>query len=1136
LTLNVTFYPASFSGTKNEYLYAFDGSGVSTGWQQMGTWTVPAPPAPDFTLTTAMDTYYVQTGILSTASYTITVAPQNGFNSPVSFSMAWPMYGCGNPSFNPAQVGGPPWTTTVTMSCYETLQNSYWTTVQASGGGKSHQLYLFLAVAQSQQYFLTTGVSPPGSGAIYPASGWYNNGTQVMVTAAANPGYQFTGFSGSLAGGSPGYLTMNANKSVTANFTQTATSYSLTTAVSPSGGGTVSPSCPGGCSYSSGSQVTITATPANGYQFSGFTGTVNSSSNPLTVTMNSAKTETANFTPVTPSQPLTAAPSSQTVAPTGVAGYAVTVGANAGFNGVVTFGASNLPSGATATFNPATVNTSGTVGLSIATSAASPTGTFPILITAQSAGVTKTTTVLLALVAQSPANMLNPATGSVLTGPAATFSWDTGAGVSQYQLSIGSSPGGTDVYQANTGSARNSTVNLPNSSQPTTLYATLGSLISATWQSRSYTYRIGVGPPQADATAATRQPQATSTNYYVYNDNKPVTLPYCLRSPFTGECDDTFDAGRLSNCTVSGNGVSARLKNVGADSQWGRPPDYDVEFTADRTATPGSRDLTCKWPSLVYPGTMLDIVVIGAVYVYDASPQITFVQQDQPAFAGGPFYVEIYGQNFGSTLGSLGICTAGAPQCNGTPEVIVDFHAPYSYWSDNQVNALLTPSPNASGLYDIQIGSLGANGTNFAPAPQGQTSSGSNRGQVSIARPVTISGTLITSGKGMVGISVKATVNGGATRTVQTDANGAYSFTVSTGDNVTVWPSPPPPYTYPFTAVQQGQGGTAQCQASPPPASCFFYNVHQNEAQNFTPNYITVFLLHGISQGAEAMVDLAASLSTSSGPPTGMDLSRFVIDSGFDFGECAKNSSCTTTRYGDACSISAGGRSLARYIANSNSPGAIVLIGYSMGGLIARDLLARNYDNVLGSHPVRGLMTLGTPNWGYPFLEVDTTGPLGTGLGAKCPQLARDMAGSWNPDNNLPNQPSSFLSSLTNSWGSSSYGGYWLAAAGTYCQSSPYRKLTTSSTGCPWNAPHSYSDGVVCADSASYSDFIPLVTPFSGRPTINWSDSGYVHTTADWGWGSAFVLCGVPANAPELFKPPLNGLLYNQIVQVLNGY
>jgi len=43
LTLNLvmTFNPA-YVGTKNIYMFAMDVSGPNTGWQQLGTWTVPA--------------------------------------------------------------------------------------------------------------------------------------------------------------------------------------------------------------------------------------------------------------------------------------------------------------------------------------------------------------------------------------------------------------------------------------------------------------------------------------------------------------------------------------------------------------------------------------------------------------------------------------------------------------------------------------------------------------------------------------------------------------------------------------------------------------------------------------------------------------------------------------------------------------------------------------------------------------------------------------------------------------------------------------------------------------------------------------------------------------------------------------
>jgi uncharacterized repeat protein (TIGR02543 family) len=298
LTLNVTFYPASFSGTKNEYLYALDSSGVYTGWQQMGTWTVPAPPAPDFTLTTVTDSYYVQTGVTSYPSYTLTITPQNGFNSPVSFSMSWPMYGCGYPSYNPNVVTGPPWTTTVSMQCYETLQNGYWTQVTASGGGKSHQLILYLYVAQNPQSFLTATVTPANGGYISPGSGWYSTGSYLTITATPASGYQFSAFAGvDSSNGSTGYVTMNGNRSVSAFFTQTVTSYSLTTSVSPSGSGTLtfSPPC---CTYNAGMQVTITASAASGYQFNGWTGVDSSSGTTGYVTMNSNRSVTANFTSI----------------------------------------------------------------------------------------------------------------------------------------------------------------------------------------------------------------------------------------------------------------------------------------------------------------------------------------------------------------------------------------------------------------------------------------------------------------------------------------------------------------------------------------------------------------------------------------------------------------------------------------------------------------------------------------------------------------------------------------------------------------------------------------------------------------------------------------------------------------------
>lgn len=222
LTLNVTFQSAAFSGSKNQYMYALNAAGVTSGWQQMGTWTVPGPPAPDFTLTTPLSYQSVQPNAAVNLSFTLNVTPQNGFNSSVSFGLAWPMYGCSFYTFTPYSISGPPWTTTLTLSCYPTIPNTYSTRVVATGGGKTRELDLYMLVGQNSQY-LSTSVSPQGGGSIAPASGWFTTGSTVTITAVPVSSYQFSGFTGvDSSNGTTGYVTMNGPRNVTANFTQMA--------------------------------------------------------------------------------------------------------------------------------------------------------------------------------------------------------------------------------------------------------------------------------------------------------------------------------------------------------------------------------------------------------------------------------------------------------------------------------------------------------------------------------------------------------------------------------------------------------------------------------------------------------------------------------------------------------------------------------------------------------------------------------------------------------------------------------------------------------------------------------------------------------------------------------------------------
>jgi len=130
----------------------------------------------------------------------------------------------------------------------------------------------------------------------------YTSGTSVTLTATPNAGSTFTGWSGACTGTGTCVVTMSAAKSVTATFTTAASSYTLTATKAGNGRGKVT-SAPAGINcgtdctetYTSGTTVTLTATPATGSTFTGWTGAC-TGTGACTVTMSAAKTATATFT------------------------------------------------------------------------------------------------------------------------------------------------------------------------------------------------------------------------------------------------------------------------------------------------------------------------------------------------------------------------------------------------------------------------------------------------------------------------------------------------------------------------------------------------------------------------------------------------------------------------------------------------------------------------------------------------------------------------------------------------------------------------------------------------------------------------------------------------------------------------
>ena len=201
-------------------------------------------------------------------------------------------------------AGGDSQTVTVRFSPTSAVTSNG--SVTFTGGGSASKTVTGTGVTAN--FILTASKSGSGSGTV-TATGIncgsdckqaYSSGSSVTLTASAASGSTFTGWSG---GGCSGTgtctVTMNADTTVTATFTAF---FTLTVSKGGTGSGTVtsSPSgvdCGATCSksFSSGTSVTLTATPAGGSVFAGWSGGGCSGTGTCTVTVNADTTVTATF-------------------------------------------------------------------------------------------------------------------------------------------------------------------------------------------------------------------------------------------------------------------------------------------------------------------------------------------------------------------------------------------------------------------------------------------------------------------------------------------------------------------------------------------------------------------------------------------------------------------------------------------------------------------------------------------------------------------------------------------------------------------------------------------------------------------------------------------------------------------------
>ncbi len=157
--------------------------------------------------------------------------------------------------------------------------------------------------SRTVKYDLTIASGEGGSVTV-PGEGTFacDSGRVVDLVATPTSGYRFLKWTGNVATiANPNVasttITMNGNYSITATFEETeATFYTLTVGVT--GSGSVNPTA-GSHTYGAGAVISIVATPAAGYQFSGWSGDMDTIANvnaaSTTVTMNDDYSIIANF-------------------------------------------------------------------------------------------------------------------------------------------------------------------------------------------------------------------------------------------------------------------------------------------------------------------------------------------------------------------------------------------------------------------------------------------------------------------------------------------------------------------------------------------------------------------------------------------------------------------------------------------------------------------------------------------------------------------------------------------------------------------------------------------------------------------------------------------------------------------------
>ncbi|MFN4274162.1 MAG: S8 family serine peptidase, partial [Aliihoeflea sp.] len=210
--------------------------------------------------------------------------------------------------------------------------------------------------------------------------------------------------------------------------------------------------------------------------------------------------------------------------------------------------------------------------------------------------------VYTALVGQA-AQLVSPAPGTTIGGTTANFAWTQGAGVSEYWLRIGSSPGSSNLFNSSMGTATSATVSgLPASGD---IHVQLSSRLGDTWVDEDYVYQ-GAAADLAEIIAPTPGGTLGTTETFMWTQGVgPVEYRLMLGTQGAGSADvfdQTLGASTSRQVTgiPEGATVHARLFSRFADGAWGHrdyvygPSKADIVAPVEGSTLGGS-SATFEW-------------------------------------------------------------------------------------------------------------------------------------------------------------------------------------------------------------------------------------------------------------------------------------------------------------------------------------------------------------------------------------------------------------------------------------------------------------------------------------------------------------------------------------------------------------